>query len=85
MLTNLIIVRNLKMQASARRLLCSTQMRIFVGLDLPEEIRSRIAQFMAEVRGLAPDFIALASIETRAIVVTAAAADGDDTADFVSR
>lgn len=55
MLTNLIIVRNLKTQASARRLLCSTQMRIFVGLDLPEEIRSRIAQFMADVRGLAPD------------------------------
>ena len=43
------------MQASARRLLCSTQMRIFVGLDLSEEIRGRIAQFMAEVRGLAPD------------------------------
>ena len=31
------------------------QMRIFVGLDLSEEIRGRIAQFMAEVRGMAPD------------------------------
>lgn len=30
-------------------------MRLFVGLDLPDEIRDRIAQFMAEMRGLAPD------------------------------
>src|SRR6266566_5277449 len=30
-------------------------MRVFVGLDIDEEIRGRIAQFVAEVRGLAPD------------------------------
>ena len=30
-------------------------MRIFVGLDLADEIRERIAYFMAEVRALAPD------------------------------
>jgi RNA 2',3'-cyclic 3'-phosphodiesterase len=30
-------------------------MRVFVGLDIDEEIRGQIAQFMSEVRGLAPD------------------------------
>src|SRR5258708_28555849 len=30
-------------------------MRVFVGLDIDEEICRRIIQFVAEVRGLAPD------------------------------
>jgi RNA 2',3'-cyclic 3'-phosphodiesterase len=30
-------------------------MRVFVGLDIDEEIRGRIAEFVADVRGLAPD------------------------------
>src|SRR5713226_4239710 len=30
-------------------------MRVFVALDLEEEIRKRIEQFIEEVRGLAPD------------------------------
>jgi 2'-5' RNA ligase len=30
-------------------------MRVFVGLDIDQEIRGRIAAFVAEVRGLAPD------------------------------
>jgi len=30
-------------------------MRVFVGLDIQDEIRERIARFIAEMRGLAPD------------------------------
>jgi 2'-5' RNA ligase len=30
-------------------------MRVFVGLDIDEEIRGRIAEFVGEVRGLAPE------------------------------
>jgi 2'-5' RNA ligase len=30
-------------------------MRVFVGLDIDEEIRGRIAEFVTEVRGLAPE------------------------------
>src|SRR5262249_37599499 len=36
-------------------LLCSGAMRLFVALDIDEEIRHRIAEFIERVRRLAPD------------------------------
>jgi 2'-5' RNA ligase len=36
-------------------------MRVFVGLDIDEEIRGRIAEFVAEVRGLSPDVLWVAA------------------------
>src|SRR5258708_31334176 len=43
-------------RGSARSLIIIEEiMRIFVGLDIDEQIRGRIAEFIAEVRGLAPD------------------------------
>ena len=45
-----------KCRLSGRVLLCSTlHMRLFVALDIDEPIRERIARFVGEVRGRAPE------------------------------
>lgn len=49
------IVRNLKKLHIYRICYPSAAMRIFVGLDMDEQIRERIASFIGDMRGLAPD------------------------------